>query len=219
MSAKPSLDPPNTARLHEADHCRKARNLRAGSEVMTKVSIRVLKQLIRSDADSGKLFWRTREDKWFQDKKQTAIHACAKWNSRYADTEALLALNAGGYRHGKILSKKYLAHRVIWAIETGAWPVGEIDHINNDRSDNRICNLRQASSSENSRNTKSRRGSSSQYLGVSWVKRIQKWQASLQVSGKRFFLGNFDLELDAARAYDVAAARHFGQFANLNFKT
>ena len=66
--------------------------------------------------------------------------------------EAFTSLNNGGYLEGKILGKYYKAHRVIWLWMTGEWPKEQVDHINHDRTDNRWCNLREASRLENYRN-------------------------------------------------------------------
>jgi len=104
-------------------------------------------------------------------------------------------------------------HRVIM----GAGDDHIIDHINRDGLDNRRANLRLCTLSENARNTHSRKGASSAYIGVSWHKRSGKWLARLKVAGRDKYLGVFYCEADAAHAYDAAARNHFGEFANPNF--
>lgn len=92
-----------------------------------------------------------------------------------------------------------------------------VDHINGDTLDNRRCNLRLASPSQNNQNRRSRAGSTSQYVGVCWDKNHQRWRAAIQVERRSIYLGLFADEADAGRAYDSAAREHFGEFAQLNF--
>lgn len=60
----------------------------------------------------------------------------------------------GGYTRVKINGKTYLEHRLVWLLHKGVWPTGQLDHINGDRSDNRIENLREASNGQNRANSK-----------------------------------------------------------------
>ena len=122
-----------------------------------------------------------------------------------------------GYREIKFNGKSYKEHRVIWAIINGAWPSDELDHVNKDKSDNRIENLREATRSQNMANSLKKRGSSS-FNGVCWKKRFGKWHSQIMSDGKKRHLGWFDLEYKAALAYDAAAIDCFGEFATLNFK-
>lgn len=112
--------------------------------------------------------------------------------------------------------KNYLAHRLAWFIYHGMWPKDQIDHINNIRSDNRIVNLREATNSENQANRKIREGGASKYKGVSWHKGAKKWQALIEVNRKQTYLGQYDLEEEAALAYNKAALEYFGEFAKIN---
>lgn len=88
------------------------------------------------------------------------------------------------------------------------------DHVNRDKLDNRRGNLRACTQSENNRNSTSRRGSSSRYIGVSAYR--ERWKAQIQLSGCKKSLGTFSCEQDAALAYNRAARELFGEFANLN---
>ncbi len=107
-------------------------------------------------------------------------------------------------------------HRVIMNARPGQF----IDHINHNGLDNRKANLRLASNAQNSWNKRKQRGNhSSKYKGVSFFKRENKWTARIQANGKKIFLGIFKNEIDAAKAYDAAARKYYGQFAYLNFKT
>jgi hypothetical protein len=92
-----------------------------------------------------------------------------------------------------------------------------VDHVNRDTMDNRRCNLRVATRAENNRNRGAFRTGTSGFKGVSWHRRHEEWMAYIRVDGTRLHLGYFADPVDAARAYDVAAARYFGEFARLNF--
>jgi len=91
------------------------------------------------------------------------------------------------------------------------------DHINNIRFDNRSCNLRLATPTDNMRNRVKLSITSGRYKGVSWDKTYSKWQGRIYVNHKSVFLGYFLKEVDAALAYDRAAVKYFGEFAHLNF--
>jgi hypothetical protein len=141
-----------------------------------------------------------------------------------ADYEAVIA--AGPWHllkghNGKLYAygggSRYM-HRLIAQTPTGM----ETDHVNGDGLDNRRCNLRVATPSQNSANMgKPRRpdGSppASQFKGVCWDKTRSKWMARITVLGKCRNLGRFDCERDAALAYDRAASAAWGEFALLNF--
>jgi hypothetical protein len=92
-----------------------------------------------------------------------------------------------------------------------------VDHKNSNGLDNRRCNLRACTASENAQNRRLNTNSSSGYKGVSWHKGHRKWQVSIGDNGKSSFLGVFFCIIKAAKAYDKAAKRRFGQFARLNF--
>jgi hypothetical protein len=92
-----------------------------------------------------------------------------------------------------------------------------VDHRNGDSLDNRKTNLRLATRAQNMHNSRKRKNTSSQYKGVCFYKRRRKWAAYINVARKRIYLGYFDLESEAARAYDVAAKIYHKEFARLNF--
>ena len=92
-----------------------------------------------------------------------------------------------------------------------------VDHINYDKTDNAVNNLRWATHSENSRNMSKRNHASSKYLGVCWEPRRQTWRASITTNGHARHVGYFDIEEDAAKAYDERAIAEHGAYANLNF--
>lgn len=106
-----------------------------------------------------------------------------------------------------------MEHRLAWFLHYGEWPTCQVDHINGDRHDNRISNLRLASSSENQRNRKRPKNNTSGYKGVSWIEHYQMWQATIKFDGKNKYLGRFDTPEEASDAYNKAALRHHGEFA------
>jgi hypothetical protein len=97
-------------------------------------------------------------------------------------------------------------------------PEGKVcDHINHDGLDDRKDNLRNCSIGENNANRRRLKKGSSQYIGVSWDKRRKIWTAHAKINGEDKYLGSFEVEADAARAYDATAWSAHGPFANLNF--
>jgi len=93
-----------------------------------------------------------------------------------------------------------------------------VDHQNSNGLDNRMDNIRIATKGQNVCNKiKTRRKTSSKYIGVSWDKRNRLWSAYIGHLYKKIFLGYFKNEIDAARAYDRAAIKHHKEFAHLNF--
>ena len=122
----------------------------------------------------------------------------------------------GGYaarsiwENGK--NRLLLMHRII----LNPPPRMQGDHRNGNRLDNRRCNLRICTRSQQAMNSKKRSGCSSCYKGVMWAADWQKWKAKIKLDGKQRFLGHFDSEQRAARAYNVAARELFGEFARLN---
>ena len=122
-----------------------------------------------------------------------------------------------GYIQIQIDDRLYLAHRLAWLYVHGEWPPEEIDHKNNDPSDNRLANLRLATDSQNQANTPKQAHNTSGFKGVSWFRRDRKWRAEIQKDGKSRHLGYFADPVDAARAYDAKAKELHGDFARLNF--
>jgi hypothetical protein len=93
-----------------------------------------------------------------------------------------------------------------------------VDHKNHDTLDNRRSNLRLATYAENGFNRrKVNKSKSSKFKGVSFRKRRNRWRATICTNGRNIQLGEFNSELTAARAYDAAARKYFGEFACLNF--
>ena len=114
------------------------------------------------------------------------------------------------YEEGKSLKM----HRVIMNAPAGF----VVDHKNGEGLDNRKTNLRITTQAQNQYNRKKYKGkTTSQYKGVHRKHDRKKYIAKIRCNGKRIFLGYFDNEIDAAKAYDAAARLHHGEFAVLNF--
>ena len=160
---------------------------------------KTLNQIVRYDQTTGKLFWLHRADQRPQ------------WNGRHAGKEAFTATDRHGYYVGSINGHSLYAHLVIYALMTGNWAVDEVDHIDRNHQNNVWRNLRPATRQEQTRNTSSRRGSSSQSLGVSKFR--DKWQAGIKVNGKRKHLGVFKTKEEAASVYNEASRSIFGAFS------
>ncbi|MDH0157327.1 HNH endonuclease [Stutzerimonas stutzeri] len=119
-----------------------------------------------------------------------------------------------GYRRIHLLGKVYRAHRLAWFYLTGEWPSAEIDHINGDRSDNRISNLRQCTHQQNNHNQPIRRNNRSGVKGVHWDRRLQKWHAQVCLNFKVHHVGHFDDLSEAALAVMDQRKKLHGEFAN-----
>jgi hypothetical protein len=118
-----------------------------------------------------------------------------------------------GYWKISIDRKLYQAHRLAWFYVNGEWPDGYLDHINLDKTDNRIANLRIASPSENNANTRLSSRNSSGFKGVTWNAHCNKWQSSIKLGGKNHHLGIFISAELAHAAYCGAAKIAYGKFA------
>jgi hypothetical protein len=116
-----------------------------------------------------------------------------------------------GYINIKIDGFLYRAHRLAWLYVFGNWPTAQIDHINGDRNDNRLSNLREATVTENSRNARKKSNNKSGRKGVFW--QDGRWCAQIKIGGKSTHIGRFDSLDDASAAYLRAAEKHFGSFA------
>jgi hypothetical protein len=111
-------------------------------------------------------------------------------------------------------------HRLVLVRKLGRelTPSEEPDHVDRNPTNNTRQNLRASTHKQNSRNkTKVRTSTTSKFKGVYYSKKSKKWNALIRINQKLFYLGSFDFEESAARAYDAAARKHFGEFANLNF--
>lgn len=117
-----------------------------------------------------------------------------------------------GYRLIGVLGRLYRAHRLAWLFVHGEFPSEYIDHINGNRDDNCLSNLRLATNSENLRNAKKHITNTSGVKGVEWCKRQRRWRARIRTNRGRICLGHFLSIEDAASAVRSAREEHHGAF-------
>lgn len=121
------------------------------------------------------------------------------------------SIKADGYVHVKILGTEYYAHRVIWQMMYGDEMPPMIDHINGYKADNRLVNLRAATSGQNMANSLPRKDNRT---GVKGVRKIyNRYAAAITINGKQVHLGMFHTIEEASAAYAEAARAHHGEFA------
>ncbi len=129
-------------------------------------------------------------------------------------------LDRGGYVRGQKHGGPSLGlHRVVASLMGLAIDGLQVDHISGDKLDNRRSNLRLATPAQNTWNRRNRRsGCSSRFKGVTWHKKCAKWQAAINVGGRTLYLGLFEIEEAAARAYASASRLHHGEFGFSDFR-
>ena len=151
-----------------------------------------LRQRLRYEPETGKLYWRAHPD------------MPASWNTRWAGREALTSISTRGYRRGTLDNRRYYAHRVIWAMERGAWPLDAIDHEDHDKTNNREGNLRPATDADNAKNASRSAANTSGVTGVRWNKKDRCWHARIGINRKYVHLGSFHVFEEAARVRKAA---------------
>ena len=157
--------------------------------------------------DTGVLVWKQRPLSHFKN-----THGMNIWNAQYSSSPVGWLMKDSRTMLS-ICKTKYLASRVIWKLMTGNDPTHQVDHININPSDDRWCNLREATPSQNSQNQNIRSDNTSGFKGVSFYKRRNKYQAALQINHKYFFLGWFDTAEEATNAYKIASLKHHKTFS------
>lgn len=168
---------------------------------------KTLQELLEYDPDSGKLFWKPRSIDWFNPSAtRSAEHIRAIWNVRYAGKEALATVQGGGYASGPMLGKTRKKHRVIWKLVYGYDPI-DIDHIDGDRLNNRLSNLRNVTRQENTKNRAVRRTHSTGVTGVC-IRPSGSFVATIWDGHKNRYLGDFKTLDDAATARKHAQQQH-----------
>lgn len=144
-----------------------------------------------------------------------------KWQANDSDKNITYATRSGRDKDNRRITVSM--HRQILSISD---PKVFVDHINGNGLDNQKTNLRLATNAQNVTNRRSAKGSSSQYLGVHfWLEKsyykskvyfYERWRAQIKKDGKSISLGTYKTEIEAAKAYNEAAVKLHGEFANLN---
>ncbi len=120
-----------------------------------------------------------------------------------------------GYRRVNLNYTFHYVHRLIWLYHYGVMPSGCIDHIDMDRSNNRIENLREATKSENGMNRLKPKSNSSGFKGVDFHKGTQKWRARCRVNGKEKHFGLYASAEEAHEVYSREVAKHHGEYGRI----
>lgn len=166
-----------------------------------------VRSLFRYEPETGNFYWKSRSMSDF---------SCERigkgFNTRFSGKMAG-SMCGNGYIHIEIDGEKWKAHRLAWLYTNGSLPFGEVDHINGDRLDNRISNLRVVDDAGNARNRGMDSRNTSGRIGVYWHKSQKRWWAMITVSRRRKSLGYFDTIEDAAKARETAE-RMFGFHEN-----
>jgi hypothetical protein len=167
--------------------------------------LHLLRKMLEYDHSTGKFYWIFRTPDMFSDSARGREWACHVWNTKNAGNEALNRPHGvkGSHLSGTLCGGMWLAHRIAWAMHHNVRVFDVIDHIDGDGTNNLISNLRIANHAINARNAKRRADSTSGVTGVNW--RVPKfgqprWEARIQLAGRRIDLGRFSSLEDAIRA-------------------
>jgi hypothetical protein len=149
-----------------------------------KLTASELHTLLESDYNLGKLYYKARGIPW--------------WDTRYSGKECFNT-DSHGYLVGTLHKNRYLKHRVIWCMKYGYWPE-ELDHIDRDKYNNSILNLREVTHTDNQRNYPAIKSNTSGQTGVHYRKREKLWVAYIGNGHKTESLGYFKFKKDAVNA-------------------
>lgn len=175
---------------------------------MTDISdFGLLSECLDYNPITGCFIWKTRPPSHFAaTPKRTAQYLSSHWNGRFAGKVAGTKNKTNGYCYIAVSGRMFVSHRIAWLLQKGEWPKADIDHINGDRSDNRISNLRDVSRVVNSQNAGLRKSNTSGVCGVSWTKARNKWTAAITNNRRVKNLGFFDSFDEAVAARRKAEA-------------
>jgi len=173
-------------------------------------TVELLRECFDYNPATGELRWKTRPRSHF-----VTDYGCNLFNKRFSGS-LVGTTNKDDYIQVRINEGRWLVHRIVWKLLYGQDPKNYIDHINENRTDNRAVNLREATRSQIRQGSKGDSGSSSDYKGVYLYKTKTEnlWRASITVGGKCTKLGTFKTPEEAHAAYCAAAERIYGEFAN-----
>lgn len=164
----------------------------------TKLTQEFLHEFLDYNSETGIFLWK---------KRRGCIPAGCEPRCVHKHGYKIVCLTVGG------AYKKYLSHRLAWFYVHGIWPEGDIDHINGDKADNRIINLRDVTRVQNMANAKSHKNTKSGLKGIS--REDTAWKAQFTVNGKKIRVGRFKTKEEAYIAYCEAVKRINGEFARV----
>lgn len=168
---------------------------------MKELTQEILKELLHYDPDTGVFTWKKRDRKWFKSDRDFK-----SWNARYPQEKAGCVKD--GYTAIRLAGKANSAHRLAWLFVYGVTPVSQIDHINHNKSDNRILNLREATPQSNQRNMPKSPRNKSGTTGVRLDTRSNRWTAQIRYDGEQVHLGSYIEMKDAIKARKAAERIH-----------
>lgn len=170
------------------------------SDTWRGLTVEYVQQRLRYDAETGLLHWLPYDK------------ASKSWNDECAEKQAC-TISEDGYRIVVIDFDVFVAHRIAWALMTGAWPVNLVDHKDRNRGNNKWSNLRAATASQNAANRTIRSDNTSGYKGVTFKKQTGRWLARAFIGGKQIHLGYFDTAEEAAAVSMAKSIELHGEFA------
>lgn len=156
--------------------------------------------------DTGHLAWRRRYKGMKVAGKTLSRHGANIFNGKFLHNP-VGSVGPNGYLHIGFLGHDLLAHRVIWAMRFGAWPDKKVDHINGDRQDNRLVNLRLVNNTEHTRNMARPRHNTSGRVGVAPYRK-HRWRAYISLGNCHKHLGVYDTFVEAVAARERAERLH-----------
>lgn len=183
---------------------------------VSELTVEDVRKFVHYAPATGRFWWKLRSYDTFYGDSNIKRDRGKVWNQRFAGRRAFTAKSLG-YHVGTVTGCKVYAHRVAWIHYYGELPPEGrlIDHINGDKTDNRIVNLRLVTRQQNIHN-KPARGGTSKHKGVQWNKNAKKWHATIRHEGKSRHLGLFDSEEEAAARYIQEAEILQGEYAYHN---
>lgn len=164
-------------------------------------SVETLRELFDYNPETGSLTWRERP---------ATTWRMRGWNTRFAG-QAAGSPNTNGYLQVPVAGRLLFVHRIAWKIVHGGEPPAEIDHINLNRADNRIANLRAACATMNKANRPVQRNSFTGIKGITLVKG-GRFRARVMLNRREYYVGTFDTAEKAKQARDAKAREIHGEF-------
>lgn len=167
-----------------------------------------IKDFFKYNPSTGEITRKTPPSKYFScDKKRD------EYFQKVSISSPFKTIATGGYLKGSFYKKDYSAHRVAWFLFYGFWPSLHIDHIDGNRKNNKISNLRQVTVSLNNKNLSISKRNKTGCVGVSWDNQNKKWRACIRIDKKTINLGRFT-DIESAISARKDAEKEFGFHVN-----